>query len=320
MRATITAMRILLPRALDEQRRLGPEWGRWLDRLPLLFVEMLDEWALTRDGDDLWHGFCSLVAPVISEDGTRAVLKITFDGDRESLHEGVVLQRWHGDGAVRLLRADPRRRALLLERLDRRDLTEQSELEACQIVTGLYAKLHQPALPQLDTLTSHVSGWLDDLAAQPRGIPIPPRYRDRALSLGRDLVSDPMSVGRIIHGDLHYENVLATPQDLLPDRGEWLAIDPKPMSGDPHYELAPMLWNRYDELAGDVRGGIRRRFQTLVELAGLDEDRARVWVVVRMILTANWSVQEAQRAGRDLSAQELAWLTRCIAITKSVQE
>ncbi len=159
-----------------------------------------------------------------------------------------------------------------------------------------------------------------DLAAQPRGIPIPPRYRDRALSLGRDLVSDPMSVGRIIHGDLHYENVLATPQDLLPDRGEWLAIDPKPMSGDPHYELAPMLWNRYDELAGDVRGGIRRRFQTLVELAGLDEDRARVWVVVRMILTANWSVQDAQRAGRDLSAQELAWLTRCIAITKSVQE
>jgi streptomycin 6-kinase len=313
-------MRILLPRGLDERRLLGQEWGRWLDRLPQQFDEVRDTWALTRDGDDLWHGFCSLVAPVISEDGTRAVLKITFDGDLESQHEGLVLQRWHGDGAARLLRADPHRRALLLERLDRRDLTEQSDLEACRIVAGLYAKLHQPALPQLATLTSHVSHWLDDLAAQPRGIPIPPRYRDHALSLGRDLASDPTSVGRIIHGDLHYENVLATAADQRADRGEWLAIDPKPMSGDPHYELAPMLWNRYDELAGDVRTGIRRRFHTLVELAGLDEDRARAWVVVRMILNATWSVQDAQRAGRDLSPQERAWLTRCIAITKSVQE
>jgi streptomycin 6-kinase len=313
-------MRIPLPRGLEEQRQLGPEWGRWLDRLPMLFVEMLDEWALTRDGDDLWHGFCSLVAPVTSADGTRAVLKLTFDGDLESRHEGLVLQRWHGDGAVRLLRADPHRRALLLERLDRHDLTEQPELEACRIVAGLYARLHQPALPQLTTLTSHVSGWLDDLADQPRDIPIPPRYRDQALSLGRDLATDPASVGRIIHGDLHYGNVLAAPEDLRPDRGAWLAIDPKPMSGDPHYEIAPMLWNRYDELAGDVRGGIRRRFHTLVELAGLDEDRARAWVIVRMVLNAAWSVQDAQRAGRDLSAQERAWLTRCISITKSVQE
>jgi streptomycin 6-kinase len=313
-------MRILLPRGLEEQRQLGPEWGRWLDRLPMLFVEMLDEWALTRDGDDLWHGFCSLVAPVTAADGARAVLKLTFDGDLESRHEGLVLQRWQGDGAVRLLRADPHRRALLLERLDRHDLTEQPELEACRIVAGLYARLHQPALPQLTTLTSHISGWLDDLADQPRDIPIPPRYRDQALSLGRDLATDPASVGRIIHGDLHYENVLAAPEDLRPDRGAWLAIDPKPMSGDPHYEIAPMLWNRYEELAGDVRGGIRRRFHTLVELAGLDEDRARAWVIVRMVLNAAWSVQDAQRAGRDLSAQERAWLTRCISITKSVQE
>jgi streptomycin 6-kinase len=313
-------MRIPLPRGLEEQRQLGPEWGRWLDRLPMLFVEMLDEWALTRDGDDLWHGFCSLVAPVTAADGTRAVLKLTFDGDLESRHEGLVLQRWQGDGAVRLLRADPHRRALLLERLDRHDLTEQPELEACRIVTDLYARLHQPALPQLTTLSSQVSGWLDDLAAQPRDIPIPPRYRDQALSLGRDLATDPASVGRIIHGDLHYENVLAAPEDLRPDRGAWLAIDPKPMSGDPHYEIAPMLWNRYEELAGDVRGGIRRRFHTLVELAGLDEDRARAWVIVRMVLNATWSVQGAQLVGRDLSDQDLAWLTRCISITKSVQE
>ena len=97
-------------------------------------------------------------------------------------------------------------------------------------------------------------------------------------------------------------------------------IDPKPMSGDPHYELAPMLWNRYDELAGDVRDGLRRRFHALVDAAGLDEDRARDWVVVRMVLNANWSVQDAQRAGRPLDDEEREWITRCIAISKAVQD
>lgn len=311
---------MVLPAALEARRELGLDWGDWLDRLPRLLDDLLVEWALVRDGDDLWHGGCSLVAPVITEDGTRAVLKLTFDCDRESLHEGLALQRWHGDGAVRLLRADPHLRALLLERLERSDLTEMWDLEACEVVAGLYRRLHLPAPPQLAALTDYVSQWLDDLSAQPRDIPIPPRYRDQARSIGRDLVQDPGSTGRMIHGDLHYENVLAAPAGLGVERGQWLVIDPKPMSGDPHYELAPMLWNRFDELTGDVRSGVRRRFQTLVDRAELDEDRARDWVVVRMVLNASWSVLDARRAGRDLTAEERAWITRCVAITKAVQD
>jgi streptomycin 6-kinase len=305
---------IVLPDGLDEQRELGPDWARWLDTLPRLFAEVLADWELTRDGDDLWHGFCSLVAPVVTADGTPAVLKVSFDGDEESAHEALALQHWQGDGVVRLLRADPRRRALLLERLHRRDLTDLWDLEACEVVAGLYPRIHRPALPQLATVTSFVETWLDALAGQPRDIPIPHRMVEQTLSLGRDLAADPASVGRIIHGDLHYENVLAA------DREPWLVIDPKPMSGDPHYEPAPMLWNRFDELADDVRAGVRRRFHTLVDAARLDEHRARDWVIVRMVLNATWSVEDAQRAGRALHADERAWITQCIAITKAVQD
>ena len=43
------------------------------------------------------------------------------------------------NGAVRLLRADPHRRALLLERLHHDDLTSVGDLEACEVVAGLYA-------------------------------------------------------------------------------------------------------------------------------------------------------------------------------------
>ena len=305
---------IVLPAGLEKQRGLGPDWGAWLDGLPREFATLLEEWELTRDGDDLWHGFCSLVAPVRTVEGEPAVLKASFDGDDESEHEALALQHWHGDGVVRLLRADPRRRALLLERLHRRDLSDLWDVEACEVVAGIYPRIHRPALPQLATITSYVARWLDALAAQPRDIPIPHRMRELALSLGRDLVADPASVGRIIHGDLHYFNVLAG------DREPWLVIDPKPMSGDPHYEPAPMLWNRWDELADDVRTGLRRRFHTLVDAAGLDEARARDWVVVRMVINANWAVEDAQRMSRELDAEEREWITRCITITKAVQD
>jgi streptomycin 6-kinase len=120
----------------------------------------------------------------------------------------------------------------------------------------------------------------------------------------------------MIHGDLHFENVLAG------DREPWLVIDPKPVSGDPHYEPAPMLWNRWEEMvrSGDVRDAVRRRFHTLVDVAELDEDRARDWVVVRMLHNAMWTVRDAERAGRRLDADEQEWLTRCVTIAKSVQE
>lgn len=308
---------MLIPAGLESQRSLGPDWAHWLDRLPRLAARLLEDWRLRPDGDPL-HGSCSLVLPVRTGDDIRAALKISFEGDEESEHEGLTLQRWGGDGAVTLLRADPRRRALLLEWLPGSDLGEVYDVEACEIVAGLYPRLHRPALPQLRTMTSYVERWLAELADLGRDIPFPRRYVEQALSLRRDLASDPASPGVIVHGDLHYGNVLAA------GREPWLAIDPKPMDGDPHYEPAPMLLNRMDELEANasavpVREGIRRRFHTLVDVAGLDEERARDWVVVRMVLNAGWSVQDARRDARGLNEQERRWITRCIAVTKAVQ-
>ncbi|WP_107772448.1 aminoglycoside phosphotransferase family protein [Nocardioides sediminis] len=304
-----------IPPGLDAQRGLGPDWAAWLDRLPRLAADVVEEWQLTLDGPPM-HGYCSLAQPVRTTGGRPAVLKVSFDGDDESLHEGLALQRWHGDGAVLLLRADPHRRALLLERLHTEDLGDLCDVEACEVVAGLYRRLHVPALPQLRTVTSYVERWTAALARMPRNAPVPRRLVEQALALARDLVADESSSGVIVHGDLHYANVLAA------DREPWLAIDPKPMDGDPHYEPAPLLWNRWDELAvgQSVREGLRRRFHTVVDAAGLDEHRARDWVVVRMVLNAHWSVQDAERAGRDLDAGEREWITRCIAIAKAVQD
>ncbi|HYO41463.1 MAG TPA: aminoglycoside phosphotransferase family protein [Nocardioidaceae bacterium] len=288
----------------------GEAMAAYLDRLPGLVHELVEDWGLGYDGAPV-HGSCALVVPVRTGGGAPAVLKVGFPHD-EAEHEHLALQHWRGRGAVRLLRADPRRAAMLLERLHAQDLGELWDLEACEVVAGLYGRLHVPAPPQLRTLPSYVGPWTARLSALPRGAPVPRRLVEQATALGRDLTRDPASQGTMIHADLHYENVLAA------DREPWLAIDPKPLSGDPHYEVAPMLWNRWPELAGDVRGGVRRRFLTLVDAAGLDEDRARDWVVVRMMHNAMWRLEDPNGTTRPVSARD--WLTVCVTIAKAVQE
>lgn len=310
-------MPLPVPAGLLSQRELGEDWARWLDRLPRLAEELVAEWRLTPSAAPL-HGYCSLVLPVTDADGTAGALKITFDGDDESLHEALALQHWSGRGAVRLLRADPRRRAMLLAWLPGPDLADTWDVEACEVVGGLYGRLHIPALPQLASVESYVEGWLRDLEGLGRDVPVPRRYVEQALALGRALLADaPAPV--VVHGDLHYANVMADAA------GEWVAIDPKPMAGDPHYEPAPLLWNRMDELSGagavgSVRDGLRRRFHGVVDAGGLDEDRARDWVVVRMVINAGWTVEDARRADRRLTGEEQEWITRCIAVTKAVQD
>ena len=283
----------------------GPDWADWVRRLPAIAVDMLARWRLRPDGRPM-HGHCSLVLPVRTADGAAAVLKISFPDD-ESEHEHVVLRRWAGAGAVRLLSADPHRRAMLLERLHGADLTGLTDVDACRVVAGLYRRIHVPAMPPLRTLGSYLRRWNADLAALPRGAPIPRRLVEQAAALGADLAAEPATDSRVIHCDLHYANVLAA------DREPWLVIDPKPVNGDPHYEIAPMLWNRWEELGGDVREGVRRRFHTLVDAAGFDEDRARAWVVVRMVHNAMWALQDGPRA-------DPGWLTTCISVAKAVQD
>jgi len=268
------------------------------------FVDLLEEWELTPDGQSR-SGHTATVLPVRTAAGQEAVLKV---GTRhpETEHEHLALQHWHGDGAVLLLRADPHRTAMLLERLSTDDLMDVWDLEACEIVAGFYSRLHIPAPPQLMRLSSYVGEHVSRLASLPRDAPVPRRMVEQAVSLGRAFAADPATDGRLIHADLHYENVLAG------EREPWLVIDPQPMSGDPHYEPAPLLWNRLEELAGDVRGGLRRRFHAVVDAAGLDEDRARDWVIVRELMNVLWELEETS-PDRDR-------ITEHITIAKSVQD
>jgi streptomycin 6-kinase len=294
-----------LPAEVRAMAARGPQWTAWVDDLANVIQNHLRQWELNRDGP-ADHGSGSIALPVRTSDGARAVLKISFP-DAASEHEHLVLRRWGGDGAVRLLRADPRHRAILLERLRSQTLNTLPDVEACEVVAGLYRRLHVPVLPQLRTLTSFVERWTSDFEALPRSAPIPHRLVEQAIALSRELADEPASSASVVHGDLHYDSVLAA------DREPWLVIAPKPMNGDPHYELAPMLWNRWDELSGNIRDSVRRRFYTLVDAARFDEERARAWVVVRV-------VREATRELSIGSHTDPSRLTKYVALAKAVQD
>lgn len=263
----------------------------------------MDEWSLRADGQAVAHARAHVV-PVRTSDGRAATLKIAAPA-RAADHEHLVLRRWDGHGAVRLLRADPYRRAVLVERAGPDDLTAVPDGRACEIVSRLYRRLHVPAMPQLRSLTDEVARRSTALTDLPRSAPLPRRLVEQAVTLGRELTAEPADRA-VLHGNLHYRHLLGA------DREPWLAISPRPCNGDPEYEVAPMLWHRFDELAGNVRDGVRLRFHRLVDGATFDEDRARAWTLVRVVYTAVDQLHTESGSATDQ-------LTKYVAIAKAIQ-
>jgi streptomycin 6-kinase len=313
---------VTLPPTFVALSNRGETWQPWLDALPRLIRDVLDEWRLVPDGS-VAAGACAVVVPVLDERGSPAAVKFAWPHE-EQRHEHLVLRAWKGNGAVRLLRADPGRDVMMLERAHAVDLTTIPVVDACEVVAGLYPRLHVPALPRLDRLSELCSRWAGELLDLPGQAPVPRRYVEQAASLARDFGSDPATDGVLIHSDLHFYNVLAA------DREPWLAIDPKPLSGHPCYEVAPLLWNRWDEVveSGDPRTAVRERFHAVVDAAQLDEDLARDWVVVRELVNVMWTIQDAARLAErrpghsepDLDSEGLDWITQAVTIAKAVQD
>ena len=299
---------ISLPAAFVGRADRSPDWARWLGALPRMMAEVVAEWRLDPDGEPMM-GETAIVVPVVTASGEPAVAKFGLPHP-ESAHEHLALRAWAGAGAVRLLRADPRRGVLLLERAeDGGDLSSLPVLEACEVIAGLYARLHRPALPQLVRLSDQAARWARELAVLRDSHVVPRRFVDQAIGLADAFAGDDATDRALIHTDLHYFNVLAAARE------PWLAIDPKPIAGDPAYEVAPLLWNRWTEAVatGDLRNAIRERMFTVVDAAGLDEDRVRGWIVVRELVNVLW-------ATTDPSARtDPGWITAATAIVKAVQ-
>ena len=218
-------------------REVAGEWGVELGpRFPLAF-----------------HGY---VAPA----GEGAVLKISPTVYYETDHEGEALAHWDGDGAVRLLRHDRERRALLIERaIPGGDISELAEDEATAIAVEVGTRLWRPAAEPFRWIGDYLPRWLDEGEGE-----LQARARELLASI---------DVGRsvLVHGDFHHHNILAS------GRGH-LAIDPQPFLGEPEYDVVPFLWN---PLPCRLRVEVLEQRLAAFVAAGLDERRIRQWTVIR---------------------------------------
>ena len=282
---------LLVPAALraSHAKYFGNATTAWIRSLPDQVSRWRQEWQLRLDGTPQ-SGAVALVVPVLRADGTPAVLKLQ-PVDDETRGEPIALACWAGDGAARLLERDLVTGSMLLERLDAtRSLASVSEAQAIVVIAGLLRHLNRlsapPTLRRLDDIANRI------VADAPTILPRAADDKERSLLATctarlAELITEPVA-GRLLHWDLHYDNVLAR----LGDRDMWVAIDPKPLAGDPGFELLPALWNRWAEVSatGDIRRALLRRFDLMIEVQSLDGERAAVWTLARVLQNALWDM------------------------------
>ncbi|MPY49762.1 aminoglycoside phosphotransferase family protein [Streptomyces acidicola] len=273
------------------QSEFNGEAGRaFIAGLPRLAADFLDRWELRIDGPSM-YGMAALVLPVVRRDGTPAVLKLQLL-DEESVGEPLALRVWDGDGAVRLLGHDDATGTMLLERLDQTRMLSHvpDTREAVLVIARLLAHLTSfPAPEGMRRLADIAAAMVDETPKALERVADPAARRllaDCAAAL-REVLDEPGD--RLLHWDLHDENVLAS------ERAPWLAIDPKPLAGDPGFDLWPALDNRFDpdELAW--------RFDAMTDVLSLDRARARAWTLGRVLQNCLWDIED----GRGLDPQQL---------------
>jgi len=226
------------------------------DRISTLAREAAAEWGVEL-GPPFALARFSFVAPA----GDYAVLKVTPPEDDESDEEADALALWGGDGAASLLRRDRARRALLLARArPGTDLARLPEDEATAIAVAVGLRLWRPAGEPFRWIGDHVPRWLDDAA----GHELTPLARELYASLepGRST---------LVHGDFHHHNILDA-------GGRYIAIDPKPMLGEPEFDVPSFLWN---PLPYRMTLDVTERRLAAFAAAGLDQERLRAWSVIR---------------------------------------
>ncbi|MFI6104235.1 aminoglycoside phosphotransferase family protein [Streptomyces sp. NPDC051310] len=279
--------------AVSYARGSGEEGRAWITGLPALAAQFLDRWELERDGVAR-AGEASLVLPVLRRHGTRAVLRLQMPRE-ETAAALIGLRTWNGEGMVRLLDHDPETSTMLLERLD--PARTLASIEDDDVAMGILAELQArlvrvPAPPGLRSLGDIATEMLEQVHEAVAALADP---ADRQLLRGwasavSELVGEPGE--RILHWDLHYDNVLAA------QREPWLAIDPEPLAGDPGFDLWPALDSRWDDLV--AQGGalrvVRRRFDLLTEVLGLDRARATGWTLGRLLQNSLWDIGDGATA------------------------
>lgn len=267
----------------------GADGARWLAELPEVLAGVARDWELTV-GEPYELSYHYVVA-VTAADGTPGVLKLGVPSGVSLRTEAPALGAFAGHGAVRLLRADLDRGALLLERVEPgwrlRDLVPDRDVEATTAAVEVIRRLAVPPAPDcpLPDLSTQCQAFDDYLAVRGGGGPLPRDLVARAGGLMRELCAS-ATERVVLHGDLHHDNILCG------TREPWLAIDPHGFLGDPGYEIGALLYNpEPDDRDPALTALALARVEQLADELRMPIDRVVAWGFVHAVLSDVWSAE-----------------------------
>lgn len=266
-------MSVTVPSRLSEACRRSPERTGWLERLPEAVRELEGRWRLAL-GPPFDDAGAAWVAPATRHDGSPAVLKLGMP-HYEGRDELPGLRFWDGDPTVRLLAADERLNAMLLERCEPgTTLRRLPEDDQDEVIARLLRRLwRRPAAPRrFRPLSDMTARWIEAAQGRAGGWPDRGPAREGLRLFGELPRTAPEEV--LLATDLHAGNVLRA------RRRPWLVIDPKPFVGDPAYDATQHLLNCRRRMDADPHGTIDR----FADLLGLDPTRIRLWMFARAAL------------------------------------
>jgi streptomycin 6-kinase len=262
------------------QKALAVGARAWLDDLPLLVASLEHDWSIAV-GDAYSDSTEAFVAKGTCEDGTPAVLKLLVprSGDAAA-NEITVLRLTRGEGCVRLLRDDPARGALLLERLGRSlyelglPIGRRHEI-LCSTVANVWRPAPESGLP-----TGAEKGrWLADFIVstwEELNRSCSERAVDHAIACAeRRVVAHRDERAVLVHGDVHQWNALEAEDGFR-------LVDPDGLLAEPEYDLGIIM--REDPL--DISDSDpHERARWLAARTGLDATAIWEWGVVERVST-----------------------------------
>jgi streptomycin 6-kinase len=221
--------------------------------------------------------------------GQLAMLKV-FKPQSDEKSSGEILKTIGGTGAVQVFEGDEE--ALVLERAGPETLldfyTQHRDGPTAEILLDVVAKLHDcKHITSISALPLNL--WFESLYQRAGALPLLARCSEVAQKL---LNSSQQNI--LLHGDLHHENVLASP------RG-WLAIDPKGLFGDPVYDVANLFCNPLQDAATVLQPERMRWLARLCsERLGMTEQRVLQFAYAHAGLSISWEIND----GRDFSFRQ----------------
>ena len=274
-------MSIIIPQDFREFRvsQDGEAATAWLKTVPLLIENALSNWNLELVSPVPKAGATGLVFFVKRESKDFA-LKIGWK-DSGTVSESIALKLWNGKGAVFVESYDAENQVTLMERLTDKSLGDIPVFTAAAIAGRIIKTLSLRTTTTLPSLAVRLGEIRKSFTAAATELETKYEFIDFDLLLkmleNRKVELDDF----LVHGDVHYENI------LMSERGDWKAIDPKPLIGDIEFSVPELLWTRVDELSDSK---IHELLTTIIDSGELEYQKALEWSIIRSIDYYLWAV------------------------------